>query len=69
MQTVIAVTEIAPGKFAANSTFNAETTAAILLNLALNFIKKAAIEKHEIEKTKQGGIINPHTGLIVSKGN
>ena len=69
MKTPITITEIAPGKFSATSSFNNETTAAILLNLSLNFVRKAAIERHEENKTKQGSIINPHTMQTIPKGN
>jgi len=69
MKPVITITEQTPGQYAATSIFNNETTAAILINLALNFVRKGAIEKHEANKVKQGSIINPHTGLTVPKGN
>jgi len=66
---LITVQEQMPGRFMAHSLLDAETTARILFDLALNFVRKSAIEKHEAMKAKQGSILNPHTGQTMPKGN
>ncbi|MFX0134122.1 MAG: hypothetical protein ACFFDN_10810 [Candidatus Hodarchaeota archaeon] len=58
---LITIFEQIPGKFMAKSALNNEMTAQILMNLAINFYKQAAIEKYNKELEKQGWIINPHT--------
>lgn len=66
---VIAILEQAPGQFFAKSSLDDETTANIMMQLAINFYKQSAIKKHEARKVKQGAILNPHTGLTMPKGN
>jgi len=66
---LITVQEQMPGDFMAQSALDDETTAQILMNLAINFYRKAAVKKYEAMKAKQGSILNPHTGQTIPKGN
>ena len=69
---LITIQEQMPGRFMAHSALDDETTANILMNLAVNFYKQSAVKKHEERKAKQGAILNPHTGmsmLKIEKGN
>lgn len=64
---LITIREQLPGQFMAHSILDDEATANILMNLAVNFYKYSAIKKHEAAKTKQGAILNPHTGMSIPK--
>ncbi len=64
---LITIQEQMPGQFMAHSVLDDETTANILMNLAVNFYRKSAIKKHEAMKAKQGAILNPHTGMTMTK--
>ena len=64
---IITISEGAPGQVKANSVLTNQVTANILMQLAINYYQKAAIEKHEENKIKQGNIINPHTMQTISK--
>jgi len=69
---LITVQEQLPGRFIANSTLDDETTANIMMQLALNFYRQSAIKKYETKKINQGAILNPHTGISMPntrKGN
>lgn len=68
MKNLITINEGMPGQFRCHSVLTNEATANILMQLAINFHQKAAIEKHEESKVKQGNIINPHT-MQTMKGN
>ena len=72
-QFLITVSEQMPGRFMANSILDDETTANIMMQLAINFYRKAAVKKHEESKIRNGAIINPITGLTMpvkkEKGN
>lgn len=66
---LITVKERMPGQFVAHSVLDDETTAQILMNLAINFYRQDAVRKHEKKKVEQGSILNPHTGQTMPKGN
>lgn len=66
---LITIKEQLPGQFVAQSALDDETTAQILMNLAINFYRQSAVRKHEEKKVKQGSILNPHTLQTMPKGN
>jgi hypothetical protein len=67
----ITIFEQAPGQFMAKSHYSDEQTAAILLNLAINFVRQDERIKFKKRLEKNGAIVSPHTGQLMKpvKGN
>ena len=66
---IIQVIEIAHQKYMAQSIYNDVLTSEILFTMAKQYLKQAAVAEHEQKKRKEGKIIDPNTGYVISGGN
>ena len=63
-RAIIQIMEIAPKQYAAQSILPDGLTSDILFMMAKQYLKQAVIAEHEEQKRREGGIVNPMTGMV-----